>query len=226
MSQNPEAQAKLEKLWETLPAEIESRATAIKLAPKYIDAKSKGLEAMYAVEPGLYKGLSGSAKKAALRARVETLSNSLKSAVGDQLGKDGTIARLDLSDGDYDNVDIDTILRQNNSRMRNIKIDLGRWYQFKRVRKFKAMLTEDIPNWFRQKKRSAYDKLGGVAKLAGVGALAAASVGGLVYYNGGWEQMTQMAKNAGGSTVDFFTGIPGNISDAFEGFMPGSPTVT
>lgn len=208
MSATPEAQQRLEQLWETLPEEMERRATAIKLAPKYIAASAQGIDAMCAIEPALYRGLAGSARKEALKARVRTLVDALKSAVDDQLGN-GTVARLDLDDGDYDNVDLDTVLRQNYSKMRNIRIDLGRWYSFKRVRKFKAMLTEDVPNWFRQKKRSVFDGIGEVAKKAGIAtAVTAAGIGGAALYFGGWDAMSSAAASGIGSVRSFFGRTP------------------
>lgn len=199
-------------IFDDLRAHIENMQAAMLRADEIIAAADKGDPT--AALPPAQRALPEKAKKQALAAELAVLTGQLKAAVDSQLQRGGTIARIDLSDGSYDNASIDNRLRILYSRIRNMKMDLGGWFSFKRTRKFFAWMGQDVPNWFNVKSRQVVDGAKQALKLAGVvGTVAAAGYGGYLLYNGGWAAVS----GAAGTAWDKAGALKGYLGTLFGG---------
>lgn len=131
------------------------------------------------------KGKEGKKFSEQEKVELSQLVQRLESLLDAQLDKTSIIARMDLSDGSYDNAPVDLKLRRLLAQCRQINIGLNHWFG---VRLFKRVSgwTHDFMNLLRIRWRQAKDYLkAGFYTVAIPTAVAAAGVAGWYMYQQG-----------------------------------------
>jgi hypothetical protein len=113
-----------------------------------------------------------------LKDELPILVQTLRQLLEAQLESNGIIAKLDRSDGSYDNASVDNKLRIQLGKLRDMSIELNRMIGTRTVRKVSAWITEDLPNWFSVRWEQAKDNMKHLLK--GVAVVGGLSAGGAI----------------------------------------------